>query len=213
MTENDPDPMQKPRRLILASASPRRVSLMREHGYDVEVMEPPVEEPKRLPEDVSPAGQAEALSYFKAQSVARLAPDAWVIAGDTIVTLEGRLFGKPADRDDARRILSMLAGTTHEVITGVTLLHASSNDRWIDHDTTAVTMRAITREELDAYLDSGAWAGKAGAYGIQDRGDAFIERIDGSFTNVVGFPMELVARLLGGCGILPSTVQRPPSDS
>jgi septum formation protein len=185
---------------------------MRECGYDVEVIEPPVQEPTHLPEDLSPAGQAEALSHFKAQSVVPLAPDAWIIAGDTIVTLKGRLFGKPTGRQDARRILSTLAGTTHEVITGVTLLRASSADRWIDHDTTAVTMRVMTPEELDAYLDSGAWAGKAGAYGIQDRGDAFVERIDGSFTNVVGFPMELIGRMLGRRGILPVRSSHSSSD-
>ncbi|MEK7732222.1 MAG: Maf family protein, partial [Planctomycetota bacterium] len=129
-------------------------------------------------------------------SVAGLAGDGWVLAADTIAALGGRVFGKPADRDDARRILKSLSGTTHQVITGVTLLDASSGVRLIRHDSTNVIMRRLTDSEIEDYLDSGAWEGKAGAYGIQDKGDAFVERIEGSFTNVVGLPMELVARML-----------------
>lgn len=190
-------------RLILASASPRRLSLMREYGYVVEVVQPPLREPNDAAHPLPPAQQAEALSYFKARSVNALFESGWILAGDTIVSLHGRVFGKPIDRDDARRILSTLAGTTHKVITGVTLLDASTGRRLIRHEVTAVTMTALTGDELDAYLASDAWQGKAGAYGIQDRGDAFIDRIDGSFTNVVGFPMELVGRLLGAWGFEP----------
>lgn len=184
---------------------------MREYGYDIEVIEPTVEEPNELQGDLSPATQAETLSHFKARNVARLAPDGLIIAGDTIVSLHGMIFGKPDDRDDARRILSTLCGTTHEVITGVTVLNAATKDLWIEHDTTAVTMRAMSPDELEAYLDTGAWAGKAGAYGIQDRGDAFVESINGSFTNVVGFPMELVVSMLSRCGIHPSRESTPPA--
>ncbi len=190
-------------RLILASASPRRLSLMREYGYVVEVVQPPLREPNDAAHTLPPAQQAEALSYFKARSVNAIFDSGWILAGDTIVSLHGRVFGKPVDRDDARRILSTLAGTTHKVITGVTLLDASTGRRLIRHEVTAVTMKALTGDELDAYLASDAWQGKAGAYGIQDRGDAFIDRIDGSFTNVVGFPMELVGRLLGAWGFEP----------
>ena len=184
-------------RLILASASPRRVSLMREYGFEVEVIKPPLEEPVCLGEDLTPAQQAEALSYFKARSVATLVGEGLILAGDTIVSLSGRIFGKPLDRDDARAILSALAGTTHHVITGVTLLDAATGVRLVRHDSTAVTMRHLSTHELEAYLDTGAWRGKAGAFGIQDHGDPFVERIDGSFTNVVGLPMELISRMLG----------------
>ena len=210
MKNQSDDSARSSAHLILASASPRRVSLMSEYGYDVEVIEPPVEEPNELQGDLSPARQAEALSHFKAKCVARLAPDGLIIAGDTIVSLHGRIFGKPADREDARRILSTLYGTTHEVITGVTLLNAATGDQWIEHDTTAVTMRTMSPEELESYLDTDAWMGKAGAYGIQDRGDAFVESINGSFTNVVGFPMELVVSMLSRCGIHPSRESTPP---
>lgn len=201
-------------RLILASASPRRLSLMREYGYVVEVVKPPLREPGDLAHTLPPAQQAEAMSYFKARSVNALFEEGWILAGDTIVSLRDRVFGKPVDRGDARRILSTLAGTTHEVITGVTLLDASTGRRAIRHEVTAVTMRTMTGEELDDYLASGAWQGKAGAYGIQDRGDAFVDGIEGSFTNVVGFPMELVARLLAAWGLeAPGESARHPSHS
>ena len=200
-------PTGKPQTLILASASPRRVTLLRQHGYEVQVVEPPMEEPESLHEDLSPAEQAEALSYFKAASVSALFCEGVILAGDTIVTLEGRVFGKPVGRGDARAILTTLAGTTHHVITGVTLLDCATRTRLIEHDSTAVTMKPMSQAQLDAYLDTGAWTGKAGAYGIQDRGDALIEEIDGSFTNVVGLPMELVGRMLSEWGI--EAVVRP----
>ena len=204
MTRDPKSSARRSSRLILASASPRRISLMCEHGYAVEVIKPPLEEPAALHPNLTPAEQAEALSYFKAESAATVVTDGVILAGDTIVSLDDRIFGKPANRNDARAILSALAGTTHHVITGVTLLNASNSERLIRHDTTAVIMRPISADELEAYLDTGAWSGKAGAYGIQDRGDAFIERIDGSFTNVVGFPMELVGHMLSKWGIHPS---------
>ena len=117
-------------------------------------------------------------------------------AADTIVALNETVFGKPCDRDDARRIISALSGTRHEVITGVTLLDGASGRRITRHDRTIVVMRALGASELDAYLETGAWADKAGAYGIQDRADAFVDHIEGSFSNVVGFPMALVTEML-----------------
>ena len=204
--------MPSPRpRLILASASPRRAELLREHGYDFTIIESPLAEPVQFSDDVSPIERAQSSSFFKAKSVASLAGGGWVLAADTIASLGGRVFGKPADRDDAKRILKALSGTTHQVITGVTLLDASSGVKLIRHDTTDVIMRQLTDSEIEDYLDSGAWEGKAGAYGIQDQSaptpvsvganvqcaqHAFVDRIEGSFTNVVGLPMELVARML-----------------
>jgi len=188
-------PVSRPR-LILASASPRRAELLREHGYAFEIMASPLPEPVQFLPGLSPVERAEASSEFKARSVAKLVAAGWVLAADTIASLGGRVFGKPVDRDDARRILQSLPGTTHQVITGVTLLDASDGSTVTDHDSTDVTMRRLSEREIEDYLDSGAWEGKAGAYGIQDQGDAFVERIDGSFTNVVGLPMELVKRML-----------------
>ena len=183
-------------RLILASASPRRAQLLRDAGYVFEVIPSPLHEPEPMAADIPPAHQAEAVSYFKARSVAATSGPALIIAADTIVACEGEVFGKPVDADDARQILQALVGHTQQVITGVTLLDATTRQRLIRHDTTTVVMRYLTEEAIDTYIASGEWQGKAGAYGIQDQGDTFIERIAGSFTNVVGLPMELLAVML-----------------
>ncbi len=180
--------------------SPRRAELLREHGYVFEVVASPHPEPSFAGSGMSPARIVEELSFFKARCVADLVGNGWVLGADTVAALRGEIFGKPSDRQDAERILRALAGTTHEVITGVTLLDAGSGRRLTRHDVTAVTMRALSDGQLQSYLHSGAWEGKAGAYGIQDHGDAFVERIEGSFTNVVGLPMELLSQMVGEFG-------------
>lgn len=188
--------------LILASQSPRRATLLREAGIAFEVIPPREDEPGMEDWRFTPAEFAQSASYFKARCVGTKHPDRLVLGADTVVALGGRMFGKPADRDDARRILSTLAGTTHEVITGVTLIHPARSRRLIQHEVTRITMRSLSDAELEGYLDSGEWEGKAGAYGIQDRADAFVERTDGSFSNVVGLPVELVGRMLEQFGIV-----------
>ena len=189
------------KRLILASSSPRRRQLLEARGFQVEVVAPPIKEPTAADRDLPPAQLAQALSYFKAQSVGMSIKCGFVLAGDTIAALGRRVFEKPVDRDDAARTLSALSGTTHEVITGVTLLDVVTGERAIRHDTTAVTLRRLSAAQLEAYLDSNAWVGKAGAFGIQDRDDPFVERIEGSHSNVVGFPMELIEQMLREWGI------------
>ena len=189
--------------LILASASPRRAALLREHRYDFNIIVAPVEEPQRLGHASTPAEFAEALSYFKARAVADGLEHGLVLAADTIAALGETIFGKPKNIKDARRILRTLSGTRHEVITGVTLLDAATGEREIRHVRTGVVMKPLSDRELSDYLATGAWQGKAGAYGIQDYGEAFVERIEGSFTNVVGLPMELVNSMLDEWGIKP----------
>ncbi len=193
---------EKSTKLYLASSSPRRVELLRSAGYRFEVKTPELVEPEpRSPNQIA-QHWAEALSYFKARSVAKDLDDGFVLAADTVVALGDDIIGKPADEQDARRILSTLVGTTHDVITGVTLLNVNSGERLIYHDTTSVEMKPMSEEVLEAYLVSGLWQGKAGAYGIQDRSDANIERLDGSHSNVVGLPLERVEQMLSDAGIL-----------
>jgi len=196
----DQKKLNKNPRLILASGSPRRAELMREYGYRFEVMVPTLNESAMIDPSLSPAQQAMALSYFKARNVMENVDQGWVIGGDTIASLDGCVFGKPVDRNQAKKILTTLFGTTHEVITGVTLLDASNQNRIVQHDTTLVTMKSISQETIEQYLDTNAWQGKAGAYGIQDHGDEFVEKIEGSFSNVVGFPMELIRQMLAQWG-------------
>ena len=149
-----------------------------------------------------PASHAESLAYFKACSIGTQSKAAAILAADTIAYIDGEIIGKPLDREDARRILSKLSGTTHRVITGVALMDADR--RLLEHDVSLIRVRTLSPETIEAYLDSGQWQGKAGAYGIKDENDPFVERLEGSFTNVVGMPMELLTHLferwLSGAG-------------
>ncbi len=188
-------------RLILASASPRRRELLSRvyPAFDVEVC--PYEEPERK-SDKSPPGQwVQALAYFKARAVAERHPSRWVLAADTAVVCAGRLLGKPRDEADARAMLELQARHVSDVLTGVCLLWRGEDERRLSQvDTTRVWMRddAALREE---YLRGGDWQAKAGAYGIQDVGDRLVTRVEGSFTNVVGLPLELVGRMLRHVGL------------
>jgi len=184
---------------ILASASPRRRDLLAGAGYRFEVVPPTLPEPVPTKALSDPAPLAEALAYFKARSVEQRAPDRVVLGADTIVSCRGEILGKAGDADEARRMLSALSGSTHSVITGLAVLAPGPGQfprRYLASDTTSLVMRELSVEEIDGYVASGEWCDKAGAYAIQETADAFVERIDGSFSNVVGMPMELLERLL-----------------
>ena len=153
-------------------------------------------EPALKPRAAPPQVWAEAMAYFKARAVAAIAADAWILGADTIVVCGGEILGKPRDLEGARRMLELQAGRETEVITGVALTAlGAGRNRIIQHAVTKVWM-LDAREEREAYLRGGEWSGKAGAYGIQDTGDRLVERIEGSFTNVVGLPLALVRRML-----------------
>lgn len=196
--------------LILASASPRRAALLREAGYRFEVIPSSLAEPDESRAEISLEGHAESLAYFKAAEVARRRPEAVVLGADTICILGDEIINKADDRDHARQILRRLAGTPHRVVTGVALLREADGRRLIRHDMTKVVFRPLSPAQIEAYLETDAWRGKAGAYGVQDLnrgegvgggsaaggGDPFVEKIVGSFTNVVGLPMELLRAML-----------------
>jgi len=184
----------QPFRLILASSSPRRRQLLTDAGYQFEVVAPTLAEPEEGLKHLPPCQQAEALAYFKARAVGTR-DGAYVLAADTIVAAGGSVLGKPADAEEARRMLTDLSGTRHAVITGVALLGPDGRRR-IASDTTYVVMRKITPREIDRYVAGGEWQGKAGAYAIQETADRFVERLEGSFSNVVGLPVELVGRMI-----------------
>lgn len=168
---------------------------MREAGYRFSIVHPPFAEPEEKRPQVDPSGYAESLAYFKARSIADTNAADTILAADTIAVMGDEIFGKPDDREHARRILTTLSGSSHTVITGVVLMHPESDERLMGHDVSVIHMRELSDAEIEAYLDTGGWEGKAGAYGIQDHGDAFVARYDGSFTNIVGLPMELVKEM------------------
>ncbi len=186
---------------ILASRSPRRRDLLAEAGYRFRVEPPTLAEPQSLAVDLTPIQLAEALAYFKARSVQRRHRDDVILGADTVVAHAGRVFGKADDADVARQILTELSGTIHEVITALAVLlppaePGQTSRRLIAADTTRVHMRPISADEIERYVASGEWRDKAGAYAVQETGDAFIDHLDGSYSNVVGLPMELLQRVL-----------------
>jgi len=201
-------------RLILASASPRRRELLASLAPRFDVQPCSRAEPQDRPATLSPPAWAEALAYFKARSVAEDHPGCWVLGADTVVVCRGELLGKPADADDARRMLELQAGRESAVITGVSLVQVAERvQRIIRHERTRVWMRDDAAA-IAAYVAGTEWQGKAGAYGIQDVGDRLIQRIAGSFSNVVGLPLECLGRLLAAAGLVPSarpTGEPPPA--
>jgi septum formation protein len=186
-------------RLVLASASPRRQELLRDAGYAFIVSPADIDE-SAYPPGLLPGDIAEFLAVAKAHAVAEIFPNDVILAADTVVALGERPLGKPADAADAREMLRMLGGTTHQVITGVAVFRRSVNLLLQSHVTSSVHMRALTDAEIDAYVASDDWRGKAGGYGIQDR-DPFVTRTSGCHTNIVGLPMTETAKLLAKAGI------------
>ncbi len=182
--------------LILASQSPRRRELLAEAGFSFEIIPPDVIEPPPEPGE-SPIDYVKRLAVLKAENVAAKLDDGTVIACDTVVVCQGEILGKPVDRSDAERMLRLLRGELHYVHSGVCVWTKSDSGRKysVAVDTTTLQMLPISDTELDVYLDSGAWRGKAGAFGLQDR-TGWITLVHGSETNVVGLPMELLRRML-----------------
>ena len=180
--------------LILASASPRRRDLLREAGYTFEVDPSGVDEPAPAP-GADPAVYASSLALRKGLAVALRRGRGLVLAADTVGAVDGRILNKPVDRDDAERMIRLQEGRDSDVLTALCLVRADRGE-WVGAvETSVVRFRTLTRVERDAFLDSGRWEGKAGAYGVQDH-DPFVEVARGSFTNVVGLPVERLDALL-----------------
>lgn len=177
-------------RLILASASPRRASLLSQIGLTFEVCPSDVVEPPlSMYSNRSASEITRELALIKAKAVAQDRNDGVIIGADTLVSLDGELLGKPSDDADALRMLTRLSGNSHEVVTGVTLIDAATGRDSVWSKTTQVYFRALSRTEITAYIASGEASDKAGAYGIQGRGAAFVRRIEGCYFNVVGLPL------------------------
>lgn len=181
-------------RLILASRSPRRQALLEKLGVDFDVVTEEVDE--SFDEDMAPNEIVESLALEKADPVSRRFPDRLVLAADTIVVLDRQVLVKPESEDHARSMLSSLSGRTHQVYTGIALIHLGSSRQLLAHQVTKVSFGDLTSSEIDDYVAGGSPMDKAGAYGIQDdRGCLFIASIDGDYYNVVGLPLNLLYRL------------------
>jgi nucleoside triphosphate pyrophosphatase len=174
--------------LILASASPRRSSLLREMGFEFAVVKS--EAPEVASEFLSPAETAQINAYRKARQVAKKHPDVLVLAADTVVSLGREHFGKPRSMEEAEMMLIRLQGRTHQVVTGICLLQLRLHRQRLFAETTLVTFRRLHSGQIRRYLSRIHPLDKAGAYAIQDEGDEIVKSIHGSYTNVVGLPLE-----------------------
>ena len=175
-------------RLILASASLRRQELLRRLGCEFEVV--PSDAAEVHNEQLTAREVSQINAYRKARSVAKRFPDALVLGADTLVYLDQTLYGKPVDLTDALRILGRLQGRTHQVVTGICLIHLRAHRQKLFFESTDVTFRSLTTEAIQSYLALMNPLDKAGAYAIQENGDRLIQEISGSQSNVVGLPME-----------------------
>jgi septum formation protein len=189
--------------LVLASASPRRQELLRNAGIGFVVQAADVDE--SLIAGESPRDSAERLAREKALAVWRMRPEDVVLGADTIVVVDEVILGKPADANDAVRMLRMLSGREHRVITGVAVIKSSLKpkadssrvpDAIVSSDTTVVMMNELSDEEIRDYVATGEPMDKAGAYAIQGRASRWIPRIEGDYSNVVGLPVALVWKML-----------------
>jgi len=182
-------------RLILASKSPRRFELLKQLGLDFEVI------PSKIEEDIipgeSPKEHVIRLADTKALDVGNQYPDDWVIGADTIVYVDGVILGKPTNRKEAIKMLRMISGKEHRVLTGISVRHYKKEKGECEAVETAVKVKTLSPIEMEWYVNTGEPFDKAGGYGIQGIGSFMIESINGSYTNVVGLPLcELVEMLV-----------------
>jgi nucleoside triphosphate pyrophosphatase len=185
--------------IILASASPRRSSLLRQLGVQFAAAPADVDERTRPGEE--PEQYAQRLSVEKARAAAVTAGAGIVIAADTIVVLNNEILGKPADAQDAVRMLSILSGRTHRVITALTVMDAATGKTLNGLSQTNVRFRRLSAEEIASYIQTGEPLDKAGAYGIQGKGALLVSGIEGCYFNVVGLPLSLLDEMLKEFGM------------
>ena len=188
-------------RFVLASGSPRRRQLLKKAGYEFEIISPPDDE---VSHDCLTIRELTVWNATrKALRIAQSRPDAVVLAADTLVTIDDRVLGKPTDLEDAVRILRLLSGRAHEVWTAVCITHAARGKSQGFHEISRVHFRSLSDRVIREYLAKVNPLDKAGAYAAQGHGTEIIERIAGSYTNVVGLPMEETTRALRAFGVTP----------
>lgn len=182
-------------RLILASRSPRRRQLLEEAGLEFEVVPPSDAAECGMCSGENPAQLVARLAYQKAADVAARVADGLILGCDTVAECDGQILGKPQDETHAREMLLALSGRRHRVLTGLCLWNKGSFEASVRVAITTLEMDRLSESQLREYLESGAWEGKAGAFGYQDR-LGWVHVIEGSESNVVGLPMELLAEML-----------------
>jgi septum formation protein len=187
-----PQPLALRTSIVLASASPRRAELLRAAGFVFDILPAHVDE--RVHDAEAPAAYVQRVAIDKARAIHDRRPGHIVLAADTTVVVDRHILAKPRDAGDARRMLRLLSGRSHDVLTGVAIASQAGIDAEIA--TTTVEFARLSEEEIDWYIATGEPADKAGAYGIQGLASRFVTRIEGSYSNVVGLPVALVYEML-----------------
>ena len=185
-------------RLVLASASPRRLELLRQIGIEPDAVDP-AEIDETVLKGELPPGHAKRLALAKAMAVRARHGESFILAADTVVACGRRILPKAADIETARSCLALLSGRRHRVL-GAIVVVAPGGRRATRLVRTLVAFQRLPERRIAAYLDSGEWQGKAGGYAIQGRAAAFVRALNGSYSNVVGLPLHETAQLLGGLG-------------
>jgi septum formation protein len=189
-------------KLVLASKSPRRAEILRSVGWESEAVAADIDETRFAAEDA--VSYVERLARAKAEIVADGLRESLVLGADTVVLIDEEILGQPRDDEDARRMLQLLSGRWHEVLTGVALMRPGQPSQvLIEHETTRVRFAELSAAEIDWYISTGEPMGKAGAYAIQGRAALFIEEVQGDFFNVVGLPVRLVYEMSRRLGQVP----------
>lgn len=183
-------------KIVLASKSPRRAEILTAVGWEFEAIAANIDETRMESEDA--VTYVKRLARTKAETIAtRISNHRLVLGADTVVVIEGEILGQPRDDEDARRMLNLLSGKWHEVVTGVALVGAEKPTRvLVEHETTRVRFCEMSADEIDWYVSTGEPSDKAGAYAIQGRGGIFIEEIQGDYFNIVGLPVRLLYELM-----------------
>lgn len=185
------------RKVVLASASPRRLAILRQVGIEPEVCAVDIEEIKELSGNMDEEALTVRNATMKAQAASEKYDDALVIAADTIVVLEGQIFGKPADEAEAKGMLSLLSGRVHQVYTGICLIDTRSGRSISGADICQVTFSRLSNQIIDEYVADGEPMDKAGAYAIQGKGALLVDKIDGDYYTVMGLSLTLLRQLAG----------------
>jgi len=184
--------------LVLASASPRRLELLRQIAVEPDIVDPAELDETPLPREL-PAAHVVRLARAKAEAVRARQPGAYILAADTVVACGRRILGKPENEAAARRFLMLLSGRRHRVYGGICLIDPEGR-AWLRRVVSQVSLKRLSDAEIAFYLATGEWQGKAGGYAIQGRAAAFVAWVAGSYSNVVGLPLYETAQLLAGLG-------------
>ena len=187
------------KKIILASASPRRKQLLEQIGLNFSCL--PAEVDEDAIKALSPRDMVSKLAWQKAQAVAKRLKMGIVIAADTVVVLDDLVMGKPVNRADAEQKLALLSAREHQVMTGLCVFNCKDQSHASEVEITKVFFRPLSHQEINDYLDSAEWVDKAGGYGIQGLGALLIEKIEGCYFNVVGLPLNRLNQMLGKQGV------------